>query len=93
MNFSLQTTAIDLQKNIESVIGRRTLNIYGPAPGKRLIVFVDDMNMPLVDFYGTQQPIALFKLVIEKKGFYDLTPDFHWKNVKDLCKETLKINC
>jgi dynein heavy chain, axonemal len=52
--------------------------------GKRLIMFVDDMNMPRVDLYGTQQPIALLKLFLERKGLYDRGKDLSWKNMKDV---------
>jgi len=38
--------------------------------GKRLMIFLDDLNMPRMDQYGTQQPIALLKLLIDRKvGF------------------------
>ena len=32
---------------------------------------MDDMNMPRVDTYGTQQPIAMLKLLVENGGIYD----------------------
>ena len=52
--------------------------------GKRLLVFIDDLNMPQVDTYGTQQPIALLKLLLEKGGMYDRGKDLNWKNFKDV---------
>jgi hypothetical protein len=57
---------------------------YGPPLGKKLLMFVDDVNMPRVDTYGTQQPIALLKLFVERKGFYDRGKELSWKNVKDV---------
>lgn len=36
-----------------------------------MIVYVDDLNMPKVDTYGTQQPIAMLKLFVERAGIYD----------------------
>lgn len=57
---------------------------YGPPLGKKLLMFVDDVNMPCVDTYGTQQPIALLKLFVERKGFYDRGKELSWKNVKDV---------
>ena len=68
MNFSSRTTSLDVQRNLEANVEKRTKDTYGPPPGKRLIVFIDDMNMPQVDEYGTQQPIALLKLLLEKGG-------------------------
>ena len=52
--------------------------------GKKLIIFIDDMNMPQVDTYGTQQPIALLKLLLEKGGMYDRGKDLNWKVFKDI---------
>ena len=57
---------------------------YGPPMGKRLIMFVDDLNMPRVDLYGTQQPIALLKLFVERRGLYDRGKELCWKNMKDV---------
>jgi dynein heavy chain len=42
------------------------------------------MNMPRVDDYGTQQPIALLKLLLERGGMYDRGKDLNWKLFKDL---------
>ena len=36
-----------------------------------MVVFVDDLNMPKRDSYGTQQPIALLKFLIERGHMYD----------------------
>ena len=48
MNFSSRTTSLDVQRNFEANAEKRTKDTYGPPPGKRLIVFIDDMNMPQV---------------------------------------------
>ncbi|KZC13452.1 Dynein heavy chain 10, axonemal [Dufourea novaeangliae] len=85
INFSSRTTSMDVQRNIEAVVEKRTRETFGPPPGKRLLVFVDDMNMPVVDTYGTQQPIALLKFLFEKGGFYDRGKDLNLKYMKDLC--------
>ena len=37
-----------------------------------------------VDTYGTQQPIALLKLLLEKGGMYDRGKDLNWKSFKDI---------
>jgi dynein heavy chain, axonemal len=53
-----------------------------------LVAFIDDMNMPQVDEYGTQQPIAILKLLFEKGGMYDRGKDLNWKQFKDISKHT-----
>ena len=82
VNFSSRTTSMDVQRTIESSVEKRTKDSFGPPPGKKLIVFIDDMNMPRVDSYGTQQPIALLKLLLEKGGMYDRGKDMNWKLFK-----------
>ncbi|XP_076108254.1 dynein axonemal heavy chain 10-like isoform X2 [Mytilus galloprovincialis] len=84
MNFSSRTTSLDVQRNLEANVEKRTKDTYGPPPGRRLLIFIDDMNMPQVDTYGTQQPIALLKLLLERGGCYDRGKDLNWKNMKDI---------
>ena len=37
-----------------------------------------------VDTYGTQQPIALMKLLIERGGLYDRGKDLNWKTLRNV---------
>lgn len=37
-----------------------------------------------VDTYGTQQPIALLKLLLEKGGMYDRGKELYYKYLRDL---------
>lgn len=55
------------------------MRTMGPPTGKELIVYIDDLGMPKVDKYETQEPIAFLKLLIEKKVYYT-------KDNKDLIK-------
>ena len=48
INFSSRTTSMDVQRNLEANVEKRTKDTYGPPMGKRLLVFMDDMNMPQV---------------------------------------------
>ena len=61
MSFSNRTTSMDVQRSVEDSVEKRTKDTYGPPMGKLLTLFLDDLNMPRVDTYGTQQPIALLK--------------------------------
>jgi dynein heavy chain len=80
IGFSSRTTGKDLQVNIESNLEKRMKGTYGPPGGKKMLIFIDDINMPVVDTYGTQQPVTLLKLYVERGGFYD-RQDFTWKNI------------
>ncbi|XP_037672459.1 dynein heavy chain 10, axonemal isoform X6 [Choloepus didactylus] len=84
VNFSSRTTSLDIQRNLEANVEKRTKDTYGPPMGKRLLVFMDDMNLPKVDEYGTQQPIALLKLLLEKGYLYDRGKELNCKSIRDL---------
>ncbi len=45
---SARTTANMVQNQIDGSLDRRKRGHYGPLPGKRCIIFVDDLNMPQV---------------------------------------------
>ena len=84
INFSSRTTAADAQSNIEANVDKRSGAVYGPPSGKKLLVFIDDMNMPKVDNYGTQQPIALLFFLMSRGWLYDRGKDLNLKTIKDV---------
>ena len=84
INFSSRTSSLDVQTAIEASIEKRTKDTFGPPAGKKLVVFVDDLNMPKVDTYGTQQPNALLKMLIDKGFIYDRGKELTIKYIKDM---------
>ena len=84
INFSSRTTSLDLQKTLEDNIDKKSGRNFGPKiPGKKLVVFIDDVHMPIVDIYGTQQPIALLKLLLDKGYMYERGGNLEMKIIKD----------
>ena len=71
VNFSSRTSSLDFQRNIEDAVVKRTGRIFGPEGGRKLRVFIDDLNMPKIDKYGTQQPLALVKFLVERGFMYE----------------------
>jgi dynein heavy chain 1, cytosolic len=44
-------------------------------PQKRLILLLDEVNLPKPDAYGTQRAIALTRQLVEQRGFWRVNPD------------------
>lgn len=61
LNFSAQTSSARTQEMIETKLERKKKTVLGAPVGKRVIVFVDDVNMPKLDTYGSQPPIELLR--------------------------------
>ncbi|XP_075968107.1 dynein axonemal heavy chain 2 [Anarhichas minor] len=71
VNMSSQTTTNNILDIVESRIEKRTKGLFVPAGGKRLLWFLDDLNMPANDLFGSQPPLELLRLWIDYGFWYD----------------------
>ena len=67
---------------IEEKLEKKKRTLFGAPAGKKIAIFVDDINMPAVEEYGAQPPIELLRLFIDRKGLYD-RDEWQWKDVED----------
>ena len=80
INCSAQTSTQNINDVFEDKLLAPRKKIRRPPPGKKMIMFIDDVNMPALDLFGSQPPIELLRQIIES-GFYDLK-NFFFKNVE-----------
>ncbi|CAK0888334.1 unnamed protein product [Prorocentrum cordatum] len=72
INMSAMTSSGKTQEIIESKIEKRIKNKYGPPNNKRMVLFVDDLNMPRKDTFGSQPPLELLRQWVDYGCWYDL---------------------
>ncbi|CAK4776251.1 unnamed protein product [Aphanomyces euteiches] len=76
------TDAATLQIQLEAHVEKRSGRIYGPPHQSSLVYFLDDLNMPLVEMYGSQTALALLRQYMDYNGWYD--------RVEVGCKKTIQ---
>ncbi|XP_061561508.1 dynein heavy chain 9, axonemal isoform X3 [Phycodurus eques] len=69
--FNYYTTSAMLQAVLEKPLEKKAGRNYGPPGNRRLIYFLDDLNMPEVDTYGTVQPHTLIRQHMDYNHWYD----------------------
>ena len=88
-NFNSFTDSVAVQRNVESRVEKKSGKTYGLPANKLLIYFIDDLNMPFVDKYGTQTPIALLRQLID----YGMVYDRDHLDEKKFIEDFLFISC
>ncbi|OAF70501.1 hypothetical protein A3Q56_01728, partial [Intoshia linei] len=61
LTFSAKTSVNQTQDTIDNRLDKRRKGVYGPPLGKYCIFFIDDLNMPAPDTFGSQPPIELLR--------------------------------
>lgn len=71
INMSSKTSSNNVQEIIESKVEKRTKGVFVPVGGKRMVMFMDDLNMPARDTFGSQPPLELLRQWMEYGFWYD----------------------
>jgi dynein heavy chain len=71
INFNYYTDSGLLQSQLESLLEKKAGRTFAPFGKFKLIQFIDDLNMPMLDQYATQSAIALLRQHKDYEHWYD----------------------
>ena len=71
ISYSAHTGSERIRDLLETTLVKERQNLLCPPSGKRMYLFVDDLNIPSFDTHGAQRPNEMLRQVLDGGGFYD----------------------
>ncbi|GAB0094138.1 hypothetical protein DMENIID0001_093740 [Sergentomyia squamirostris] len=87
---NLRTSVRGFQEALENYLEKSKGGSLVPRCGRKLIYFVDDINLPQIDNYGTVAPHTLLRQFFDYKHWYE-REKFHQKTIQN-CSVVATLN-
>jgi dynein heavy chain len=91
---SHSTSSQSLEDHVFSGLEKRSKDVWGPALSKKMVAFVDDVNLPAADVHGTQPALEAFRQLLDVSVLYDrqrLVP-LQIQDITYVCAATLSTD-
>ncbi|XP_058025838.1 dynein axonemal heavy chain 14 [Ahaetulla prasina] len=83
LQLGAHTSAAQTKSLITQKLILKSKDVMGAPQSKQALLFIDDLNMPITEAYGSKPPLEFIRQFVELGGFYDIK-HLEWKNIQDI---------
>ena len=79
--FTWHTTPDKFLKILEERLDKKRKNLFGAPIRKKIVLYIDDVNIPQDDGYGVVPVVECLRGILDKRSYLDKNK-YYWKNIR-----------